>query len=154
MAWLGYVLGIAGIVSLTACSGQPRDHGGGGGSSRIPCNGNGACQVAVVVDASCHITPPEDVEVTARNVHILWKLDAPNDIVFADDGIAGKPDSPDWSDQFVDGSLQGNRRVFQYRDKNDKAGPGQSLTYHYSIHVVHANGSECAKLDPTIVNKG
>jgi len=138
-------------LGLTACGDKPL---------AANCDGTGACKVDVKV-TSCTSTAtsltvvPDPLPVTKAN-NIFWDLHhAPSDdFRFRDvDGVILK--TPD--DDFDLPEAQANNKKFKLHDKNSKAKPGEELRYPYSINLQKkdaGNWVDCAKFDPTIVNKG
>jgi hypothetical protein len=150
MRSIAVVVAVA-VVSLSGWFGvSAQGAGGAGAASR--CTGSGACKVDVTV-VNCVITPsPATLTVAARNVVIFWELDAASTSMyqFPEDGITLKTASP----EFDQPGPQANNKKFKLHNKNSLAG---QHSYPYTIRVQRLVGTQwtnCAPLDPVIVNEG
>ena len=124
------------------------------------CDGHGACKVDVKVNSctpaatSLKVDPPK-LPVTLPNI-IFWELDSTSTELYQfrdDDGVILKTADSD----FHSPKALAQNKKFKIHDDNSKAKPGEEISYPYSINIQKAESGkwvDCAKFDPTIVNKG
>ncbi|MGC1816973.1 MAG: hypothetical protein WA900_04885 [Casimicrobiaceae bacterium] len=119
--------------------------------AHVACAGGGApCSVKVTVTDNCQIVVDERIDVTGKNVNIMWEIDGPSSYTFAEgNGVFIKPnDNP--PDQIVRPTQPQNGRLYILHDKNSIK--GATYTYPYGVQLM--NGSTaCPVYDPWIVNR-
>ncbi|HEY4957688.1 MAG TPA: hypothetical protein VII31_07730 [Caldimonas sp.] len=79
---------------------------------------------------------------------IVWKLTS-DGYKFADDGIAFKRANPDF-----DGRLKDDDK-FVWRNKHTDPATDEEppVEWYYKVHILKADGNECATLDPRVYNE-